>query len=250
MAAGWSPNSREHALTGTAREPLLLLPGLLCDRPFWKKQLDGLYDVFACAVPQLDTQNTVAAMARDALALMEGVFSLAGHSMGGYVALEVMRQAPERVRRLALLSTQPRADTKEQAERRHAFIRQAERGGFLDVIADYPPLLFHEKRLSDEALVEDFHTMARRVGKEAFLCQQRAIMARPDSLATLKTISCPTLVLCGRQDLITPATNSELMADSIPGAQLAILEDCGHMTPVEEPAAVNDALRAWLGQCS
>lgn len=249
MAAGWSPSSREQVAAGTALEPLLLLPGLLCDRLFWKNQLDGLHDVFACAVPQLDAQNTVEAMARDAIRLMEGTFSLVGHSMGGYVALEVMRQAPERVRRLALLSTQPRADTKEQAERRLKFIRQAERGGFLDVIADFPPLLFHEKRLCDEALVKDFHAMARRVGNDAFLCQQRAIMGRPDSVSTLKTITCPTLVLCGRQDLITPLENSELMADTISGAQLTILEECAHMAPVEEPAAVNDALRAWRQRC-
>ena len=231
---------------GQAREPLLLLPGLLCDHVVWQSQLEDLSDVSRCTVAQLGTQDTIESMARDALDAAPDTFSLAAHSMGGYVALEIMRRAPERVRRLALLSTQPRADTAEQADRRRAFIEKARRGGFSDVIAGFPPLLFHASRLGEPGLVQGFRAMAERVGQEAFLLQQRAIVARRDSVASLGAVACPTLVLCGRQDLITPIVNSELMADSIPGAELVVLEDCGHMTPVEQPVVVNRALRAWL----
>ena len=228
------------------REPLLLLPGLLCDEAVWKAQIRGLSDVAECMVAKLATQATIAAMADDALASIAGDFSLAGHSMGGYVALEIMRRAPERVRRLGLISTQPRADSTEQADRRRHFFEDALRGQFSEVVDGFPPLLFHPTRLSDATLVEAFREMAERVGKEAFLDQQRAIMGRVDSVADLAGISCPTLVLCGRRDLITPLTNSTLMAATIAGAEFVILEACGHMAPMEAPHAVNDALRSWL----
>lgn len=230
----------------TARETVILVPGLLCDRAVWSVQIEALSDFFDLRVPQLDSHDSIESMAHTVLGLSDGVFSLVGHSMGGYVALEIMRQEPHRVRRLALLSTQPRADSPEQAARRQTFLTETQRGGFLDVIAGFPALLFHERKLSEPALVETFNAMARRVGKDAFLRQQRAIMGRTDSVATLASISCPTLVLCGRQDLITPRENSELMAAAIPGASLSILEDCGHMVPLEYPAIVNTALREWM----
>lgn len=233
-------------MTEDAREPVLLLPGLLCDHAVWQSQLEDLSDVSLCTVARLGTQDSVEAMARDALDAAPDSFSLVAHSMGGYVALEIMRRAPERVRRLALLSTQPRADTAEQADRRRGFIEEVRRGGFSEVIAGFPPLLFHASRLSEPALVQDFRVMAERVGQDAFLRQQRAIIGRVDSVAGLGAVACPTLVLCGRQDLITPIVNSELMAGAIPGAEFVVLEDCGHMTPVEQPVAVNRALRAWL----
>jgi pimeloyl-ACP methyl ester carboxylesterase len=225
---------------------VLFVPGLLCGHAVWSAQIDALSGDFDCRVAQLDTQDAIDAMASAVLALSDGAFSLVGHSMGGYVALEVMRRAPQRVQRLALLSTQPRADSPEQAARRERLFQDAQLGGFQDVIAGFPSLLFHESRLSDPSVIDAFDAMARRVDKEAFLRQQRAIMGRVDSLADLSTIACPTLVLCGRQDLITPLENSQLMAGSIPGAALITLEDCGHMAPMERPAAVNAALREWL----
>ncbi len=233
-------------MADASREPVFLVPGLLFDHAVWTAQIDALSDSYDCRVPRLDTQDSIGSMADAVLALGEGTFSLAGHSMGGYVALEVMRRAPHRVRRLALLSTQPRADSPEQAARRRAFFDEARHGGFEDVIAGFPALLFHERRVSDQSLVRAFGDMARRVGKEAFLRQQLAIMGRSDSMASLPNISCPTLVLCGRQDLITPYENSQLMAAAIPGAALITIEDCGHMVQMEHPAAVNAALRDWM----
>lgn len=234
-------------MADSSRETVVLVPGLLCDHGVWTAQLEALSEPFDCRVAQLDIQDSIEGMASAVLALSDGMFSLVGHSMGGYVALEVMRQAPERVRRLALLDTQPRADSKDQAVRRKALFEEAQRGGFREVIAGFPPLLFHESRLSDASLVKAFDEMAERVGKEAFLRQQRAIMGRRDSVATLSGILCPTLVLCGRQDLITPLENSQLMAAAIPtAAPLLVLEECGHMAPMEQPTAVIAALRSWM----
>ena len=198
-------------------------------------------------MPQFDVEDSIGSMAETVLALGEGTFSLVGHSMGGYVALEVMRRAPGRVERLALLSTQPRADSAEQADRRRAIVHEAERGRFSAVVAAFPALAFHGSRLGDSALVEAFDEMARRVGPDAFLRQQRAIMGRVDSTPGLPAIAHPTLVLCGRQDQVTPLGNSELMAASIPDATLTVVEDCGHMAPMERPTAITAALFEWLG---
>lgn len=230
----------------SSRETVVFVPGLLCDSGVWAAQLEEFSAAYDCQVPQLNRQDSIGSMASAVLALTRGTFSLVAHSMGGYAALEIMRRAPQRVRRLALLSTQPRADSPEQAARRQAFHEDAQRGGFLDVIAGFPALLFHESRLADPSLRNAFDDMAGRIGKDVFLRHQRAIMGRIDSMATLPGIACATLVLCGRQDLITPLENSQLMAATIPRASLIILEDCGHMAPMEHPAAVNAALRNWM----
>lgn len=232
----------------TSRETVFFVPGLLCDRAVWAAQIDALSDAYDCRTPRFDSQDSIESMAGTVLALGDGMFSLVGHSMGGYVALEIMRRAPRRVRRLALLSTQPRGDSPEQAARRQMLYDKAERGDFREVVAGFPGLLFHESRLADPSLINAFSDMAQRVGKDAFLRQQRAIMGRTDSVVSLRSVACPTLVLCGRQDLIAPLDNSQLMAATIPGATLIVLEDCGHMAPMEHPTAVNAALREWMSR--
>lgn len=228
------------------RPDLLFVPGLLCDEAVWRQQIDALEGTARCSVADVSTGDSVAAIARSILREAAPRFALAGISMGGYVALEMMRQAPERITRLALIDTQPRKDTPEQADRRRQVIDTASNGGFDEVVASFPPLLFHPDRLAEGSLVEEFSAMAHRVGCATFLRQQTAIIGRPDSVATLPGISCPTLVVCGRQDLITPLENSELMAAEIPGARLVVLEECGHMSTMEHPDLVNELLENWL----
>ncbi len=225
---------------------LVLLPGLLCDATFWRRQVVGLSDIATTVVPDLSAQDSVQDMARFVLERLPARFSLAGHSMGGYVALEIMRQAPERVAGLALISTQPRRDTAEQAERRQVLIRKAERHAFDEVLDELTPLLVHQDRLSDRGLVDEVMEMAERVGPQAFLRQQQAIVSRPDSAETLTAISCRVVVACGRQDAITPVENSEHMAAQIEGAELHVFEDCGHMAPMERPGSTNAVMRRWL----
>ncbi|MEX2374424.1 MAG: alpha/beta hydrolase [Dehalococcoidia bacterium] len=228
--------------------PLVLLPGLLCDSTVWRQQAIGLSDIAVTVVPDLSGLDSVHDMARAALTLLPARFSLAGHSMGGYVALEIMRQAPERVTRLALISTQPRRDTAEQAERRRGLIWKAERQEFDAVLDDLIPLFFHQDRLSDRALVDEMVEMAERVGPQAFLRQQKAIVSRPDSVETLTAITCPVLVACGRQDAIAPLENSEHMAAQIKGAELNVFESCGHMAPMECASLTNVVMRRWLSE--
>ena len=228
------------------REPLLLLSGLLSDGALWRAQVDDLADIAAPTIPDLSLDDTIAGMADRALANAPPRFALAGLSMGGYVALEIMRRAPGRVSRLALLDTSARTDTPEQAERRREAIRLAEGGDFGSVADRMLPNLVHPDRLSDEGLASAIRAMARRLGKDGFLRKQRAIMGRIDSRPDLPRIACPTLVLCGREDASTPLALSEEMAALVPGARIAVVERCGHMSAMERPAEVSAALRRWL----
>lgn len=228
-------------------EPLVLLPGLLCDAALWAPQvsaLRGLADPIM--IGDLTRHDSMAGMAEAVLAEAPPRFALAGLSMGGYCALEIMRRAPERVTRLALLDTSARPDTDEQRARRRGLIELAEKGEFKGVTPRLLPLLIHPDRLGDEALTATVMGMAERVGKEAFLRQQKAIMGRPDSRPDLARINCPTLVLVGRQDALTPVALHEEMAAGIPGARLVIIEDSGHLATLEKPEAINAALEDWL----
>ena len=229
-----------------ARTPLLLLPGLLCDGALYQAQIAALADVAAPIVGDLTRHDSIAGMAAAMLGEMPEYFSLAGLSMGGYVAQEIMRQAPHRVIRLALLDTSARTDTDEQRARRHALIEHAAIGHFKGVTQRLLPLLIHEDHLTDRRLVDTVIGMADRVGHDGFVRQQTAIMRRPDGRADLKRIACSTLVLCGRQDALTPVALHEEMAAAIRGAKLVVVADCGHLSPLEQPDRVAEAMRDWL----
>jgi pimeloyl-ACP methyl ester carboxylesterase len=167
--------------------------------------------------------------------------------MGGYVALEIMRRAPERVDRLALLDTQAGLDTPEVAKRRRRLVEMAASGDFERVLTVMAWTdLVATTRASDDSLEAVIYGMAREVGPEAFIRQQRAILARPDSRPLLPTIRCPALVLVGDDDRITPRERSEEMAHAIPGASLVVIPTCGHLSALDRPDEVNDALRGWL----
>jgi pimeloyl-ACP methyl ester carboxylesterase len=228
------------------REPLLLLSGLLSDGALWRGQVDGLADIADPTIPDLSRDDSIAGMALRTLAAAPPRFALAGLSMGGYVALEIMRRAPERVSRLALLGTSARTDTPEQAERRRGAIALADAGEFDKVADRMLPNLLHPDRLGEQGLVSAIRAMAERLGKDGFLRKQRAIMGRIDSRPHLPRIACPTLVLCGRQDASAPLALSEEMASLVPAARLAVVERCGHMSAMERPAEVTAALRRWL----
>jgi pimeloyl-ACP methyl ester carboxylesterase len=228
------------------KTPLLLLPGLLCDAALWRGQVDDLGDIAAPLIADLTHDDSVTEMARRALAAAPPRFALAGLSMGGYVAQEIMRQAPGRVLRLALLDTSARADSPEQSARRRGLIELAEKGEFRGVTPRLLPVFLHPGRLADTPLTDAVTAMAERVGKDAFLRQQRAIMGRPDGRQSLPAIRCPTLVLCGREDQLTPLDLSEEIAALVPGARLAVVEDCGHLSTMERPWEVSVELRQWL----
>ena len=230
----------------TRKFPLVLLPGLLCDAALWHPQVEGLAEVAEPLIIDLTRDDSLADMARRALAAVPPTFALAGLSMGGYVAQEIMRQAPERVTKLALLDTSARADTPEQSSRRRGLIELSEKGEFKGVTPRLLPMLIHPARHEDKPLVEIVMGMAERVGKAAFLRQQKAIMGRPDGREDLRRIACPTVVLSGRQDALTPLALHEEIAGLVAGAKLVVVEDCGHLSTLEKPVTVTTALRQWL----
>lgn len=229
--------------------PLVLVPGLLCDAALWASQVATLREETPCWVADVTRDDTMEGMARRVLEEVPYErFALAGLSMGGFVALAIMRAAPQRVDRLALLDTHARPDAPERTRERLEYMALAQsEGGFTAINRNLMRRLIHPSRFTDAALLRAIDAMADRVGIPGYLNQQRAVISRPDSRPHLGSIACPTLVLCGREDILTPLALHEEMAEAIPGAHLVIVDECGHMSTMEQPAAVNAALRAWLG---
>ncbi|HUD31126.1 MAG TPA: alpha/beta fold hydrolase [Novosphingobium sp.] len=224
--------------------PLVLVPGLTCDAEVWRAQMDGLADVAAMSLADTLRDDSIAGMAERLLDAAPERFALAGFSMGGYVAMEVARRAPGRVTRLALLDTNAGADDAGRMAVRRAAVRTARDRGFEAVLRGSLGLLIHPE--ADPAIGETVVAMALRVGIERFEAQQAAIIGRPDALPGLAAVRIPALVLVGAEDRTTPPRYSEEIAAAIPGAVLRRIARCGHMAPMEQPEAVNAALRAWL----
>ncbi len=232
------------------KRPLVLVPGLLCDRALWEAQIQDLSDVADIMVADVtggrSGADSIAGFAEDVLAAAPPRFALAGLSMGGYVSFEIMRRAPERVLKLALIDTHAIPDLPEVTEARRALIDMAQHGQFKGATRRLLKEFLHPDRLTDTALCGAVMAMTERVGREAFFRQQRAVMGRPDSRPDLIDFACPTLVLCGRQDGLTTLARHREMADLIPGAKLAVIENCGHLAPMERPEATTALMRLWL----
>lgn len=226
--------------------PVLLVPGLIATPRYYEAQIAPLWRHGPVMLADHTRDDTMEAIARRILATAPPQFALVGHSMGGYVALEILRQAAGRVARLALLDTTARPDAPEQSERRRAQIGLAESGRFAEVPDLQFPLLVHQARRGDVRLLGMVREMAEQTGADAFIRQQRAIMARVDSRPFLGAIRCPTLVLVGDGDEITPLDRAEEMAHGIAEARLLVVPDCGHLCTIEQPAAVTTALVEWM----
>ena len=209
---------------------LVLLPGLVCDARMWAPQMASLADIVQTSVGDLTGADNIAALAASVVAKAPaGRFALAGLSMGGYVALEIMRLAPERVAGLALLDTTARPDTPEATQNRLKAMTRAE-SDYTGVLTDLLPKLLHPNQLDDKSITGLLVEMGEDAGKEVFKRQQTAIIGRADSRPFLNNIHCPTLVLCGAEDLITPREVHEEIAESIPGARVTVIKQCGHIS--------------------
>ena len=228
------------------RTTLVLLAGLLNTRRLFEHQIAALSDIADCIVPELWHHDTMGTMAESVLAATPPRFALVGFSMGGYVAFETMRRASERVERLALIDTQATPDSAESIARRHGLVEQTHIGRFHGVQPSMLPHIVHRSHLGDPAITQPILDMAREVGAAGFLRQQTAIMARPDSRPLLVDIKVPTVVIVGRQDESTPLARAAEMAADISTSRLVVIEDCGHMSPLEKPDEITAELRRWL----
>jgi pimeloyl-ACP methyl ester carboxylesterase len=226
--------------------PIVLVPGLTCTPRLYAEQIPVLWSFGPVTIADHRRDDSMAAIARRILAEVPQRFALAGLSMGGYIAFEIMRQAPQRVAKLALLDTGARADTPEQTERRHVLMAKAKTGGYAEILDLAYPLYVHRNRHDDAALKNIVRMMVDETGAEAYLRQQQAILGRPDSRPGLPAISCKTLMLVGEGDEATPPELAREIAAGIAGSRLVIVPDSGHLSTLEKPEAVNKALVDWM----
>jgi pimeloyl-ACP methyl ester carboxylesterase len=226
--------------------PIVLIPGLTCSARLYADQIPALWQFGPVTVADHTRDDSMAAIARRIVAAAPPRFALAGLSMGGYITFEVMREAPQRVAKFALLDTGARAETPEQTERRKVVIALTKSGRYAEVPDIAFPIYVHRNRRNDAGLKQMVRTMAAETGVEAFLRQQQAIMGRPDSRPGLGAIKCPTLVLVGDGDEATPPELAHEIAGAIGGARLSVIDDCGHLSALEQPEKVTATLVDWM----
>jgi pimeloyl-ACP methyl ester carboxylesterase len=230
---------------------LVLVPGLMCDEQVWAHQARDLASLATIEVIDHGVLDGLDTMAKAILERAPYRFALAGHSMGGRVAFEVLREAPERVAGVALMDTNylprsPEEGGNEEAANRYALLELAKTEGVRSMAAKWVQGMVHPDRLSDAPLIEAIIVMMARKTPEIFEAQIRALLNRRDSTPILSQIRCPALVLCGRQDSWSVLARHEEMAALIPESRLVVVEDCGHMSTMERPEAVTAAMRDWI----
>jgi pimeloyl-ACP methyl ester carboxylesterase len=226
--------------------PVILVPGLNCSARLYAEQVPALWQFGPVTIADHRHDDSMTALARRILAGAPPRFALAGLSMGGYIAFEVMRQAADRVVKLALLDTGARAEAPERTEARRPLMALARQGRLAEITDDQFPLLVHHKRRGDQALKAIVRAMNQETGADAYIRQQEAIMSRPDSRPVLAAIDCFTLVVVGDDDQLTPPELAREMANGIRGARLVIVPESGHLSTIEQPQAVTKALVEWM----
>ena len=226
--------------------PLVMVPGLLCSARLYAPQIAALWPHGSMTVADHRRDSEMSAIAARILADAPPRFALAGLSMGGYIAFAMLRQAPDRIAKLALLDTSARPDTAEQSAAREKFIGMADAGKLGEIVEMLTPRFLHRSQHNNEALKKLVRDMAADTGADAFVRQQKAIMSRPDSRPLLASIRCPALVVVGDGDELTPPELAREICTGISGARLVVVPGCGHLSTIEKPDAVNAALAEWL----
>ena len=232
----------------TKNIPILLIPGLGTSPRTYSNILPQLWQHGHVTIANQTHDDSMEAMAKCILTAAPPSFALIGHSMGGYVAFEIMRQAPERVLKLALMNTSARPDGDEAKEKRKAQIEKAKHGMFAEIIEGALPAFLHTQNKDDENLrriITDAHNDA---GADAYIRQQMAIMGRPDSRPDLENIKVPTLVITGSDDKLIPLEPSQEIVSAITGAELVVIQNAGHMAALEQPEEVSKVLADWLAK--
>jgi len=228
--------------------PIVLVPGLNCTAECYAGQVPSLWQFGSVLIPDHKRGSTMTEIAAAILRDAPPTFALAGFSLGGYIVFEMLRQAPERVKRLALIDTMARLDSPDRLLKRHDAIRLAQAGKLRQLVtANYPDSV-HPDHADHPAIRDISIRMALANGPEVYVRQQQAIIGRPDSTPVLPTIRVPTTIIVGEADAITPPTDAHAMADAIPDSSLVTIAGAGHMSPTEQPAAVAAALVGWLSR--
>jgi len=228
--------------------PIVLVPGLNCTAECYAGQVPALWQFGSVLIPDHKRGATMTEIAAAILRDAPERFALAGFSMGGYIVFEMLRQAPERVTRLALIDTMARLDAPDRLLKRHDGIRLAQAGKHRQLVAANYPDSVHPDHVNDAGIREISIRMAVENGPEVYVQHQQAIISRPDSLSLLPTIRVPTTVIVGEADTITPVVDAHVMADAIPDAELVSIAGAGHMSPTEQPALVAQVLVGWLSR--
>ncbi|MBJ6123835.1 alpha/beta fold hydrolase [Microvirga splendida] len=226
---------------------ILLLPGLLCDASVWTAQIEALRPHAHVLVADFSQHDSLEAMARSALGMVEGPIIAIGHSMGARVAMEMAHLAPERIRKLALIDTGIDSRKDGEEAKRQVLVDLAFTEGMGALADRWLPPMVHVDRMGDVALLAPLKEMVMRATPEQHQRQIRALLNRPNLVPRLADITCPTLVMVGRQDRWSPLAQHEEMAARIPNAELVVIEDSGHMTLLEQPEQVSSALLRWMG---
>jgi len=227
------------------KSQLLMIPGLAATSRMWEDVSDELSDVVDCKIAALPGLDDLGAIADAILGDIDGPFALAGWSMGGYLAFELLRRAPDRVERLALMSTTAHPESREVRLRRRIMVRDAKKG-YLDLIRQATPRFLHPDHAGDEIIGRIMVEQADDVGLDAFCRHQSAIMNRPDYRPLAAALDMPVVVMVGDGDIVTPISDHAEMARSIPGAELVVVPGAGHMVTLENPHETACALRHWM----
>lgn len=231
----------------TAKVPLVLLPGTLCDSELWSHQVTNLSDIADVQIGVITKHSTIEEIAADVLRKAPPQFALAGLSLGGIVAIEMMRQAPDRILKLALVNTTANPPFEQQQKQWAATMKDVEEGKFIEVVQEqFIPNLFYKDHPKKKALQSKAMGMAVRVGEASYLNQLKAVASKPDGFEVLPTIACDTLFVVGREDALCTVEIHEKMHTIIPHSRLVIAEECGHLSPMEQPEFVTGAMREWL----
>ncbi len=228
------------------RLPLLLIPGLASNEIMWQPQIKGLSDVADCHVASMPAYDDLGAITEEILSKAPNRFAVAGHSLGGYICFEILRRAPERVLLLGLFSMTAEPESREASRRRLAAIEVAKRRGFPTMAYNTIPRFLHPERREGGAVFDSMLKQALEVGEDAFCQHTYAAMKHRDYRDLLAGISCPTMILVGRQDVVTRPTEVARLAHEIPGSVLKVIEHSAHMITLENPDSTNRAMRHWL----
>jgi pimeloyl-ACP methyl ester carboxylesterase len=234
----------------TEKIPLVLLPAFMSTRALWKPQINALADIAEITAVELTPYDSVVKMADAVLDRAPDRFALAGLSLGAFAAFDILRRAPERIMRLALISTSARADAPERLAARKTQIESVRAGRFEQVVEDFMKVLQPAGQPWSPEVLESVRQMVHEAGQDYFFRQQDAIKNWLDSREILGSIACPTVVIHGRDDQSWPFENGEEIARLIPGARLEVIENAGHFPTLSQPEATTAALRAWLNENS